>query len=97
LEVTSTASAGLKTQFLLTGALTVSHIILVPSDLFRASNLSCRSDLSKETQVVMEIMVAVYKALVRSLLLVNEAYPVKPSYLRCFNRFIVSPFEVKGA
>lgn len=58
------------------GALIRSHSMLaLPSDLFRAaaSNLSCRSDLSKETPVVMEIMVAFYKALVRSPLLLDEA------------------------
>ena len=99
-EVFSTASAGLKTQFLLTGALILSHSTLtLPSDLFRAaaSNLSCRSDLSKETQVVTEIMVTFYKAVVRSPLLLNEAYPVKPPHWRHFNMVIISPFEVKGA
>lgn len=99
LEVISTASAGLKTQLLLTGALILSHsMVALPSDLFRgaASNLSCRSDLSKETQVVMEIIVVFYKALVRSPLLLNAAYPVKASHWRHCNGVIISPFEVKG-
>lgn len=72
----------MKTQLLSAGALILSHSMLVLlSDLFRAAagNLSCGSDL-RSAQVVMELMVVLCKALVRSPLLLNEAYLIKPCH-----------------